>query len=321
MQARALDTASELLGRKLSLLDVFTGGQHATTLLATDGDTELVVRAFPAQHDSAVREAEVLGRLSSLGAWAPQLIAVSSDLRDPVIVTSRVAGTAPDHDLPSEVIATEMAAALVRIHSLDGSGLRPTPAEPPQGRSALAIRAQREWGSLDMRDSVLTHSDFWCGNALWEADRLTGVVDWSGARSGPRGVDLAWCRQDLVLLGSPDAAGLFLAEYERLLGRSISDIHTWDVQAAARAHDRVETWLPNPNTIKVVMIVGSAGGGASGRRWCFFLTGHFDILRLITRGFRRRRRAGLRWRVNQSNPRCHTPAWSVSSGGKTALGQ
>lgn len=245
VQTRALDTASDLMGRRLSLVTVLTGGQHATTLLATDGEAEFVVRAFPAHHDSAVREAEILGRISVLGAWVPQLIAVSEDLRDPVIVTSRVVGTAPDRELPPVVIATEMAAALVRIHALDGSGLRPTPAVPPHGHCALALRAQREWDRLDMRDPVLTHSDFWCGNALWEADRLTGVVDWSGAHSGPRGVDLAWCRQDLVLLGSPEAARLFLEEYERLLGRSIGDIHAWDVQAAARAHDRVETWLPN----------------------------------------------------------------------------
>ncbi|MBM6590656.1 phosphotransferase [Brevibacterium sp. RIT 803] len=242
---RLVRSASRLLGRELILVDYLTGGQHATTLLATDGETEYVVRGFPAHDDSAVREAEILNRISALGGWVPRLIAVSDELRDPVIVTSRVAGTAPYRELPPAVIATEMAAALVRIHALDGSGLRPTPAEPPHGHSALGLRAQREWDCLDMRDPVLTHSDFWCGNALWEAGGLAGVVDWSGARRGPRGVDLAWCRQDLVLLGSPEAAGLFLEEYEQLRGRTISDIHAWDVQAAARAHDRVETWLPN----------------------------------------------------------------------------
>lgn len=244
-QGRAIRIASDLVGRELGLVDVFTGGQHATTLLATDGESEFVVRAFPAHHDAAVREAEVLGRLSALGAWVPHLVAANDDLAVPVIVTSRVSGTAPDADLSPLVIAAEMAAALVRIHELDGDGLRPTPGEPPRGGSALAARAQREWASLDMRDPVLIHSDFWCGNALWEADRLTGVVDWSGARSGPRGVDLAWCRQDLVLLGSPSAAGLFLEEYERLSGAAVDDIGAWDVQAAASAHDRVETWLPN----------------------------------------------------------------------------
>ncbi|WP_226838700.1 phosphotransferase family protein [Brevibacterium aurantiacum] len=242
---RALRTASALMSRELSLVDIFTGGQHATTLLAHDGESEFVVRAFPADQDAAVREAEILSRISGLGVWVPQLVAVNSDLGEPVIVTSRVRGAAPDVALSPMAIAGEMAAALIRIHELDGTGLRPIPAEPPRGQSALALRAQREWDTLDIGDPVLTHGDFWCGNALWESHRLTGVVDWSGARSGPRGVDLAWCRQDLVLLGSPEAAGVFLDEYERLLGARVDDITAWDVQAAAQAHDRVETWLPN----------------------------------------------------------------------------
>lgn len=203
VQTRTLELASELMGRTLSLVKVLTGGQHATTLVATDGDREVVVRAFPAGHDAVVREVEVLGRLSPLGPWVPQLVAFSDDLRNPVIVTSKVHGSVPSPDLSPMKIATEMAAALVQIHELDGSGLRPSPATPPTGNSIIATRAQREWGSLDRNNPVLTHSDFWCGNALWEGERLTGIVDWSGARSGPRGVDLAWCRQDLVLLGSP----------------------------------------------------------------------------------------------------------------------
>lgn len=244
-QVRAIRLAAELLGRELTFVEELTGGQHAATILTTDGTEELVVRAFPPHHDAAVREADILTRLSDLGSWVPHLVSVGTDLNNPLIVTSRVAGAVPNKDLSPEAMAQEMAAALVRIHDIDAHGLRPTPAEPPHGRSALAVRARREWDRLDMRDPVLTHSDFWCGNALWDGARLTGVIDWSGARSGPRGVDLAWCRQDLVLLGSPDAAGLFLEEYERLWGDSIDDMNAWDVQAAARAHDRVETWLPN----------------------------------------------------------------------------
>lgn len=244
-QLRAMRSASSLLGRELTFLEEFTGGQHATTILTTDGESELVVRAFPAHHDAAVREAEILEILSALGVWVPHLVAASTELDNPVIVTSRIAGSTPLPDLSPMTMATEMAAALVHIHEIDGTGLRPTPAEPPRGHAPIIKRAQREWDRLDMNEAVLTHSDFWCGNALWEGERLTGVVDWSGAKCGPRGVDVAWCRQDLVLLGSPEAAELFLAEYERLLGRPISDINAWDVQAAARAHDRVETWLPN----------------------------------------------------------------------------
>lgn len=245
VQLHATRSAAELLGRELTFLEELTGGQHATTVLATDGEHELVVRVFPPHHDAAIREAAVLGRLSCLGAWVPHLMAVSTDLNEPVIITSRVPGSVPAPDLSSLTIAAEMAAALIRIHELDGRGLPPVPATPPQGDSAIAHRAQQEWDGLDGSDPVLLHRDFWSGNALWKGERLTGVVDWSGAGYGPRGVDLAWCRQDLVLLGSPEAADVFLREYERLLGRPISDIAVWDVQAAALAHDRVETWLPN----------------------------------------------------------------------------
>ncbi|WP_230748304.1 phosphotransferase family protein [Brevibacterium sp. GP-SGM9] len=242
---QALSSASRLLGRELTLLDEFTAGQHATTLLATDGEDELVVRAFPAHDDAALREAEVLARLTRLGTWVPHLVAAGTTTVEPVIITSRVPGRVPGTELSPSMMATEMAAALARIHELDGDGLRPIPATPPTGDSAIARRAQQEWGDLDRDDPVLLHTDFWCGNALWEGERLTGVVDWSGAGCGPRGVDLAWCRQDLALLGSPEAADVFLREYERILGRPINDIAAWDVQAAARAHDRVETWLPN----------------------------------------------------------------------------
>ena len=243
--ARALASASALLGRELSFVEALAGGQHAVTAAARVGDEELVVRLFPVGHDAAIRETAVLDRLAPLGDLVPHLVAHSTDLHDPVIVTTRVPGSAPDPATPLTTIAREMAAALIRIHALDGTGLPPTPQSPPNGDSALAVRAQREWVSLDMTDPVLTHTDFWTGNALWARGRLTGIVDWSGASRGPRGVDLAWCRQDLVLLGSPEAAHILLDEYERLLGRRISDIGAWDVQAAARAHERVETWLPN----------------------------------------------------------------------------
>ena len=243
--AEAVDSASRLLGRGLSLKSALPGGQHATTLRVTDGTTDFIVRGFPTGHDAAQRETDVLPRLSPLGDLVPRLIAADTSLDRPLVVTTVVPGSTPQRTLSIDTIAREMAAALVRIHALRGEGLRAAPSAPPAGTSALARRAQDEWDSLDLSDPVLTHSDFWSGNALWTGQRLTGVVDWAGARQGPRGIDLAWCRQDLVLLGSTSAPEVFLTEYERGLGRPVGDIRSWDVQAAASAHERVETWLPN----------------------------------------------------------------------------
>jgi aminoglycoside phosphotransferase (APT) family kinase protein len=92
---------------------------------------------------------------------------------------------------------------------------------------------------------VLTHSDFWSGNALWNGDLVTGVVDWCGARNAPRGLDVAWCRLDLVLLGSHAAADAFLAEYEAASGIPMRDRAAWDRYAAARADPIVESWAVN----------------------------------------------------------------------------
>ena len=237
--------ASRLLRRDVTLVRPLTGGQHATTLLVTDGTVRYVVRAFPPGDDAAAREASVLTRLSSLDALVPRLVVHTQDPDLPIIVTSAVPGAPPEPGLPARTLASQMAAALARVHRLDGTGLRDAPAHPPPGDTEIAVRARREWNDLDVSETVLTHYDFWCGNALWDTGDLTGIVDWSGARHAPRGVDVAWCRLDLVLLGSTDAAEFFLTEYERHTGRALGDISSWDVQAAAQAMSAVESWAPN----------------------------------------------------------------------------
>jgi aminoglycoside phosphotransferase (APT) family kinase protein len=98
---------------------------------------------------------------------------------------------------------------------------------------------------LDLSERVLTHYDFWTGNTLWKGSKLVGVVDWSGARSAPRGVDLAWARLDLILQGRPEAARMFLDHYRSATGMDVADIWEWDLQAAAQAVDAVGTWSPN----------------------------------------------------------------------------
>jgi aminoglycoside phosphotransferase (APT) family kinase protein len=91
----------------------------------------------------------------------------------------------------------------------------------------------------------LTHSDFWSGNVIWNAGALSGVVDWSGGALGPAGFDLGWCRLDLILLYDQSVADVFLAAYEAAAGSAVSDTRLWDLWAVARAHDNVETWVPN----------------------------------------------------------------------------
>ena len=87
--------ASRLLDRELELLEVFTAGQHALTLLAADGDSEVVVRAFPSRDDAVARELAALERIASLGPIVPQPVAASAGAAEPLIITTRVAGSTP----------------------------------------------------------------------------------------------------------------------------------------------------------------------------------------------------------------------------------
>lgn len=239
-----VDAATRLLGRPLTPARELTGGQHARTVLAVDGDQHVVVRMFPRGDDSVARELEVLTRLGPLGRLAPRGLAHGDLDGHGVIVTEALPGGPPAPGLDPVVIGEQLGVALGAVHGLDPVGL-PDDVREPTGRAGrLAAVAQEAWREADL-DRVLTHGDFWSGNSLWEGDRLTGIVDWSGARSAPRGVDLAWCRQDLVLLGSPTAADRFLAAYESAIGRRVLDVHAWDVVAAARADTYVETWAPN----------------------------------------------------------------------------
>jgi aminoglycoside phosphotransferase (APT) family kinase protein len=239
-----VDAAARLLGRPLTLARELTGGQHARTLLVFDGVVHVVVRMFPRSDDAVARELEVLARLGPLGRLAPAALAHGDLDGHGLIVTEAVPGGPPSPALDPVVLAEQLGTALAAIHRLDPVGLPDDAREPTSRAGRLAASAREAWRETDL-DRVLTHGDFWSGNTVWDGDRLSGVVDWSGARSAPRGVDLAWCRQDLVLLGSPAAADRFLAAYEAASGRRVLDVHAWDVVAAARADTYVETWAPN----------------------------------------------------------------------------
>ncbi len=239
-----VDHGSALLGRPLRAVRVLTGGQHARTVLAADGEQHVVVRTFPRGDDAVARETSVLGRLSSLGGLVPRLLAHGTVGSTPTIVTSALTGTVPSASLDLDAAAEQLGAALALVHGLDPVGLPEDGREPERTAGRLGGAARLAWPTTD-QTRVFTHGDFWSGNAVWHGDRLTGIVDWSGAMAAPRGVDIAWCRQDLVLLGAPSAADRFLTAYERESGVRVDDVHAWDVLAAARADPYLESWEPN----------------------------------------------------------------------------
>jgi hypothetical protein len=142
--------------------------------------------------------------------------------------------------------------ALSRVHGVHGDQLAPFREvnemtggglEVLSGPAASIVAAR--WQRINYEPMVLTHYDSWSGNVVWDAHRLSGIVDWNRGSLGPRGFDVGWCRLDLYLLYGEQIADLFLHSYEAAFGEVLSDPALWDLWAVARSDDAVHTWVPN----------------------------------------------------------------------------
>lgn len=95
----------------------------------------------------------------------------------------------------------------------------------------------------DFSGDALLHGDYHLGNALFEGDELTGVVDWASVRRGRAELEVAYCRLDLSMLLGGDAPARFLDAYQDRAQRSIHDVSRWDLGASLRAFPDATPWL------------------------------------------------------------------------------
>lgn len=66
---------------------------------------------------------------------------------------------------------------------------------------------------------------------LWNSGNVSGIVDWPNACVGPRSVDIAHCRLNLVALFGLEAADRFLDAYLRRVGSGFDYDRVWDLNA------------------------------------------------------------------------------------------
>lgn len=118
------------------------------------------------------------------------------------MVASRVPGEHPGPMLAPTALARGMAEVLARIHLSDGEGLLEARVGAPDTSGPLAAAARTLPEHRSGADPVLTHYDFWCGNTLWSGERMSGVVDWSGARRGRPDLTPARLRERLTRWGT-----------------------------------------------------------------------------------------------------------------------
>jgi aminoglycoside phosphotransferase (APT) family kinase protein len=264
---------------------------YALRLAHGGGEREVVVRVYQDWEadpfEAARSEFATLTAVSAVIDSAPRPILADPPgdlIGTPLIVMSFLPG-APLPPTGDDAWATQLATTLAAVHA---TPLERLPGDfPREGAPAERLQRFLDRGA-DVRDPLwdavasrltpiaarvrpnpptLIHGDFWFGNTLWERGRLTGIVDWDGARIADPARDVAIARNDLALLSGARGPQVFLDEYQRTCG-PLDELAFWDLFSClapirwlphwvegytelgltlplADAHARLETWVEN----------------------------------------------------------------------------
>jgi aminoglycoside phosphotransferase (APT) family kinase protein len=216
---------------------------------------KLVLRRFvradwlAEEPDTATREAQALELLADVRLPAPRLVAVDPDgsrAGAPSVLMTRLPGTVEWEPPLVEEFLRALAEPLPVIHSVRVAGggalpyYRPYPLRmrrPPVWAARPDVW-ERAFDVLDgespSEERLFVHRDYHPGNVLWEAGRMTGIVDWVNASVGSPWADVGHCRVNIASELGQEAADRFLDLYRAVSG-STEDYHPyWDISAARR---------------------------------------------------------------------------------------
>lgn len=212
------------------------GGISAAVDRISVGGHEVVLKRW-IEHDAdeppaslVTRESAALTALAGSGIPAPTLLAADpsgDDAGGPCLAMSLVPG--------EPVLVTGDLAALLPVLAATQAAIHALPADlaaaadgwfDPEGdlewiADAGLRRDVRAAVAAPGRQSVFAHGDYQPFNVLWRGDSLGGVVDWTNAGTGPRGIDVGHCRLNLAVLAGPDAADAYLRAYEQAAGVTV----------------------------------------------------------------------------------------------------
>lgn len=211
-----------------------------------------------APHDDAA-----MRKAAQTGLPVPESLAFDADGSSagvPAILMTHVPGRVDLQPPDLDAWLVELADVLAAIHALDATDLPwqykdwvtweilPPPEETPQpeiwARAYDLLQETRPPGRARPAGyECFIHRDYHQTNVLWQDERISGVVDWVNACSGPAQVDVAHCRLNLAVMQGLDAADRFLAAYRAAFAQKIGGPFDyppyWDVITAAE-------WLPGP---------------------------------------------------------------------------
>lgn len=225
-------------------------GMTALEVVLADGEArKLIVRSH--QHPAvAENEFKLLQAISGRGVAVPvpyHLDVSGQILAAPFLVIGYSEGEMEFGLDGVNGRIPQMAARLARIHSVaeDLSFLPQSSRrcaelarEPAQLDESFDERRIRQALAAALAPPVnppaLLHGDFWPGNCLWQAGRLTAVIDWEDAQLGDPLIDLAQSRSEIVWILGVEAMHTFTRHYQSLMRMDYSGLPYWDLCAVLR---------------------------------------------------------------------------------------
>ncbi len=258
-----LDWVERETGSKVVAWRRMTGGIVTTVhrLTAESGGRrrQFILRQFERATANHVRliehEATVLQEIQASDLAAPEFIAACADgvktSGYPSLLMTRLPGHIELMPEDRDDWLRQIAGLAVRIHDAPvtapafRSWIEPADLKVPASASRpelwqTVIGVLQQPGSPP--DPCFVHGDFQHFNFLWRRGRLTGVVDWGMASTGPPDVDVGHCRLNLAVLFGADVAERFRLAYEAESGRAVDP--WWDLHAIAGYGDAWRQFIP-----------------------------------------------------------------------------
>jgi aminoglycoside phosphotransferase (APT) family kinase protein len=286
---QALAWAADRLGGPVVSARALRGGMssavHLLTTQAADGQRrQAVLRRYvrPELHqeetDVVEYEVRALRAAESIDVPTPMLLAADpagAEAGVPAVLMSRLPGRVDWWPSDLDRWLRHLAGLLPRIHA---APLPPPGALGPFAQDRQASYEPPGWarypgvweraaeichGPRPGFPEVLVHRDFHPGNVLWQRGKVSGVVDWQVACSGPAVADVAHCRVNLLTFGT-GLAGRFTDLWERATGATY---HPWaDVVAIIGFLDDLrDHWGPERLLIEDMLARAVIDLGMGGR--------------------------------------------------------
>ena len=210
---------------------------------------KLVLRRFVNQEwlkeepDLALHEAASLEKANVADVPTPELVAydeMGEHCGVPAVLMTRLPGSVELKPQNIDERLRRLAEAIIPVHAVE-VGTHPWGYSPyvdvarlgPPDWSSIPELWERAIGILagprpPARESFI-HRDYHPANVVWLDNRVSGVVDWPNACRGPAGVDLGWCRRNLVQLHGLPEADRFLDAYRSVAGATSEHHPYWDL--------------------------------------------------------------------------------------------